>query len=471
MEVVGYNYLKWGCYMKLPVIFLEKMKMLLDSKAYDEFLKSFDFSRYYGLRVNTLKIGVDEFKKLSPFRLEPIPWAEDGFYYFDGDKPGKHPHYHAGLYYIQEPSAMLPGAVIDARPGENVLDLCAAPGGKTVQMAAGMQGEGLLVVNDINAGRLKAVMKNIELYGITNAIVTNESPERLALKFEGFFDKILVDAPCSGEGMFRKDEDAIKSWDKYQCDLCCGMQRNILDSVDRMLKPGGNILYSTCTFSPEENEKMISYFLDKFKQYELVEIKRIAGIESGRPDWSDNNPELLKTARLWPHKVKGEGHFAALLKKNGQVADKLVSTKQIHGTGMDKTIEPFYNFVKENLNRDIKGQLFVKGKNLYSLPIGFPELSGIKLFKFGWFLGEIKDKRFEPSHSLIMSLKKEDIKNTIDFGSGSLEIIRYLKGETLMIEGRKGYVGVLVDGCTAGWAKQTGDMLKNLYPKGWRMMN
>lgn len=456
--------------MKLPYEFLEKMKGLLDDNEYNDFLKSYDMSRFYGLRVNTLKTGVDEFKNISPFELTPIPWTKDGFYYPEGENPGRHPYYHAGLYYIQEPSAMLPGAVMDAKPGDYVLDLCAAPGGKTLQMAADMKGEGLLVANDINSDRVKALVKNIELCSITNAIVTNETPDKLALKFKNFFDRILVDAPCSGEGMLRKDEDAAKSWGKYKCDVCCGMQKDILDNVDEMLKPGGYMVYSTCTFSPEENERMISYFLDKYKHYELMDIPKAHGIDSGRPQWADNNRELLKTARLWPHKVKGEGHYTALLKKKGYTEDN-VSRDVTQSFDINKLIEPFYQFASDNINRSIEGFFSMKRSSLYCLPVKPPDLSDVKVAKFGWYLGDIIRGRFEPSHSFVLSLKKEDIKNTISFGSDSIEVLKYLKGETLMVEGSKGYTGVLVDGYTLGWAKQTGDMLKNLYPKGWRKMH
>jgi len=455
--------------MKLPEEFLRKMEGLFDAGEFEEFLKSYDMPRFYGLRVNTLKIGVEEFKKLSPFELEPIPWTKDGFYYNEGENPGKHPYYHAGLYYIQEPSAMLPGAVINAEEGDYVLDLCAAPGGKTVQMAAGMKGKGLLIANDISSDRVKALVKNIELCGITNAIVTNESPDRLAKKLCAFFDRILVDAPCSGEGMFRKDEDAAKSWGKFKCDKCCAMQREILESADVMLKPGGYLVYSTCTFSPEENEGMISEFLSRHKNYDILEIPKAYGIDNGRPEWWDNNKELLKTARIWPHKVRGEGHFVALLKKKG---DRTVNEKRRKNADSNviKLMEPFYKFAGENLNINIDGFFTVKRNNLYCLPEEPPDLSGIKVAKFGWYLGEIAKGRFEPSHSFALSLKKEDIRKTLNFSADSVEVLKYLKGETLMIEGEPGYTGILVDGYTLGWAKQTGDMLKNLYPKGWRKM-
>lgn len=452
--------------MKLPEEFLNRMNTLLGDIEYNYFLNSYNSPRFYALRVNTLKISVEDFRKISPFKLEPIPWTEDGFYYEEGSSPGRHPYYHAGLYYIQEPSAMLPGAIIDAKPGERILDLCAAPGGKTVQIAAGMKGKGLLVANDISSDRVKALVKNIELCGVRNAIVTNESPDKLARNFEGYFDKILVDAPCSGEGMFRKDEDAARSWEKYKCEKCAGMQRDILQNVDRMLKPGGVIVYSTCTFAPEEDEGMISEFLNMHCNYEILDIPKAGGIDSGRPEWSDGRADLERTARLWPHKLKGEGHFAAMLRKRGDRQGKIT----FEG-GNSETLSPeFIDFIRNNLNVDITGFFNIKGSNLYVLPEPLPDLKGLKVAKFGWYLGEFTKGRFEPSHSMIIALNKGDLKNPTDFISDSREVLSYLKGETLMIEGRKGMTGICVDGCTLGWAKQTGDMLKNMYPKGWRKM-
>jgi len=488
--------------MKLPAEFLEKMRKLLGDREYGEFIESYNKPRYYGLRVNTLKVSVEDFLKISPFELEKIPWAHDGFYYKEGESPGKHPYYHAGLYYIQEPSAMLPAAVLNPQPGEHVLDLCAAPGGKSVQIAAGMKGKGILVANDINSDRVKALVKNLELCGVRNAIVTNESPDRLASSFAGYFDKILVDAPCSGEGMFRKDEDAVRSWQKYKCDACAGMQREILKSVDKMLKAGGYLVYSTCTFSPEEDEQAISDFLLENDNYEIMEIPKFSGIEGGKPEWSDGNEELSKTARLWPHKVKGEGHFVALLrkkdacyyegmdsvsqKKDGEYEEDPKTTKAIKtaknlknpksakytGDIADEFLKKaFDDFLNENLNISIDGYFIQKGNNLYSLPEEPPDLDGIKVAKFGWYLGEFIRNKFEPSHSLAVSLKKDDIKNTMDFSPESREITGYLRGETVMTGGRKGLTAVCVNGYTLGWAKQMGDMLKNLYPKGWRRMS
>ncbi|ACL76514.1 RsmF rRNA methyltransferase first C-terminal domain-containing protein [Ruminiclostridium cellulolyticum] len=471
--------------MKLPIEFVEKMQGLMGDE-FASYLESYIKPRFYGLRVNTLKISVEEFLKIAPFHLEPVPWARDGFYYQEGDNPGRHPYYYAGLYYIQEPSAMLPGAVIGVKPGERVLDLCAAPGGKTVQMAAQMKGQGLLVANDINSDRVKALVKNVELAGVRNALVLNEPPDKLAARFQNYFDRIMVDAPCSGEGMFRKDEDAIKSWEKFKCEKCCGMQWNILEKVDMMLKPGGVILYSTCTFSPEEDELMIERFMDEHKgMYELLEIPKAGSVEGGRTQWSKGGYNFDKAARLWPHKLNGEGHFAALLQKKDSSENFLYQENPVYvkpgdrsqgikvsGIKEVKEFNPLLGgFMENNTNLDLNGYLFQKGVNLYHLPVEIPDLSGLKVAKFGWYLGETGNKGFVPSHSLAVSMSKSEMKNTISFESNSRDVNSYLKGETLIVSGEKGYTGVCVDNFPLGWAKQTGDMLKNLYPKGWRKMS
>lgn len=456
--------------MRLPDEFKNKMERLLEKEEYIRFIEAYNKPRYFGLRVNTLKVSVEEFLRKTPFNLEPIPWVEDGFYYPEDESPGKHPYYYAGLYYIQEPSAMLPAKVLDAKPGERVLDLCAAPGGKTVQIAAGMKGKGIIVANDINSNRVKALVKNIELCGVRNAVVTKDSPEGLSRNFKEYFDRILVDAPCSGEGMFRKDETAVRSWEKYKSSECALVQQDILKYADMMLKPGGYIVYSTCTFSPEENELVVSRFLQERANYKIMEIEKIGGIEGGRPEWANNNKELVKTARLWPHRLKGEGHFVALLRKeSGRVAE--YKKEYIETNNNRQEIRVFNDFAKDNLNISFEGCFTIKGGNLYWLPEPTPSLDGIKVAKFGWYLGQVTRGRFEPSHSLVVALKREEAKNIIDLDSKSDTVIKYLKGETLLMRGTKGYTAVCVDGYTLGWAKQTGRMLKNLYPKGWRKLS
>ena len=504
--------------MKLPAKFMEKMLKLLGEQEYGQLISALSGERVYGLRINRLKISIEDFLKISPFDLEAVPWADDGFYISGEDAPGRHPYYHAGLYYIQEPSAMLPGQVLGAGPGDRVLDMCAAPGGKTVQIAAAMKGRGLLVSNDINAERVKALVKNIELCGIRNAIVLNESPENLARSFRGFFDKILIDAPCSGEGMFRKDETAARSWESFKCERCAKMQEEILHWADQLLKPGGTLVYSTCTFSPEENEQMIIGFITSHEGYELADIPKFAGIEGGRPEWAVDGGNIVNaectgnilksTARLWPHRVRGEGHFVAKMVKKGTscpprpyggpdfygdpgsrcnsgCTKKAAAFRDTNTFGYPGSLETFAfedtiayemlpgafrKFVEENMNYFPDGVFLLKGRHLYQLPEPPPSLAGLKTAKFGWFLGTIEGDRFEPSHSLVMALDKTAFKRTLDLKAESAEVLSYLKGETLMLKGEKGLTAVCVDGKTLGWAKQTGEMLKNLYPKGWRKM-
>lgn len=337
----------------LPLEFTEKMKGLL-GEEYEAFLASYGQPRKFGLRVNTLKITTEEFERIAPFHLTKISWVENGYYYEEEDHPARHPFYFAGLYYLQEPSAMTPASVLPVHPGERVLDLCAAPGGKATELGAKLRGKGLLVANDISASRAKALLKNIEVSGIANAFVTNETPARLAECFPEFFDKILVDAPCSGEGMFRKDPAVAKVWDAQKPLACAKQQREIVRRAAEMLAPGGMLLYSTCTFSPEENEQIIAGLLSERQDMELVDVPWYEGFAHGMPeaaaqrktadlcadargsmaggitgvdvqgsmadgitgaDGQELRADLRKCVRIFPHQMAGEGHFLALLKK------------------------------------------------------------------------------------------------------------------------------------------------------------
>ncbi len=304
--------------MKLPQAFEEKMKGLL-GEDFDSYIACFDNPRYYGLRVNTQKISVEEFQRICPFEIRPIPWIHNGFYY-DGEKevPSRHPYYFAGLYYLQEPSAMTPASRLPIEPGERVLDLCAAPGGKATELNARLKGTGLLVANDISNARAKALLRNLELFGSENVLVTNETPAGLADVFPGFFDKILVDAPCSGEGMFRKDEAVIGTWTPERPDFFADLQREITSNAVKMLRPGGLMMYSTCTFAPQEDEGTVSFLLENFPEMELVEMEGYEGFSKGNPVWGNGDPEIEKTVRIWPHKMNGEGHYLALFRKKGE---------------------------------------------------------------------------------------------------------------------------------------------------------
>ncbi|WP_340022659.1 RsmB/NOP family class I SAM-dependent RNA methyltransferase [Paenibacillus sp. FSL K6-1096] len=314
---------------QLPGVFMERMKELLGPE-YEQFVETYKQHPYGGIRANTLKITVDELQQRIPFELEPIPWCPSGFYTGEGARPGKHPYYHAGLYYIQEPSAMAPVELLDVQPGDRVLDLCAAPGGKSTQIAAKLQGEGLLVTNDLHPERTKALAKNLELYGVRNGIVLNESPERIAAAFPRFFDRILIDAPCSGEGMFRKDEDMVRQWEPETPDKYAEMQREILQTAATALKPGGTMVYSTCTFAPEEDEELVAGFLASHPQFTLVPV-------GGTGPFAAGLAPLTGAARLWPHKVKGEGHFMAVLRHVGSAgAEREAETYE---TGAAENVE------------------------------------------------------------------------------------------------------------------------------------
>lgn len=290
---------------KLPTPFTDRMKPLLGND-YEAFISSYDQPVTHGLRVNPLKVGRDDFLKISPFALEEVPWCENGFRYKEPDRPGKHPYHAAGLYYLQEPSAMSAAEALGVQPGERILDLCAAPGGKSTQLAAFLRGQGMLVANEIHPVRAKALSENLERCGVTNAVVTNETPERLQERFPQFFDRILVDAPCSGEGMFRKLPEAIDDWSPAKVTECHLMQGDILEAAAAMLKPGGTLVYSTCTFAPLENEQSLVNFLGRHPEFEIVPLPHADCFSEGQPEWaSPKNEQLSQTARLWPHRLQG----------------------------------------------------------------------------------------------------------------------------------------------------------------------
>ena len=474
--------------MKLPLKYTETMKALLGAE-YDAYLASFDEERFYGLRVNTLKISAEEMAAKGVFSLRPVPWCETGFYYDGAERPAKHPYYHAGLYYLQEPSAMSPAATLPIGEGDRVLDLCAAPGGKTTQLGARLGGTGLLVANDISAGRAKTLLKNVELAGIRNAIVMSETPERIAERLPHFFDKILVDAPCSGEGMFRKNEAACEEWNPENVRLCAERQDGILDCAASMLAPGGRIVYSTCTFAPAENEGSMTRFLLRHPEFHIVEVKKAEGMSAGVPEWAYFGekmgqvlPEIAQTIRLWPQHLKGEGHYLAVLEKEGTLRqgycrngeEKGIPAKDLKVPG--KGIVEFLDFAKDTFDPQTlagleKNGTYLKfGDQLYLAPKGMPSVKGLKVLRPGLHLGTVKKNRMEPSHALALALKKEQVRYTADLASDGEVIRGYLNGGTFSYEGEKGWYLIMADGFSSGWGKLAGGIMKNHYPKGLRKM-
>lgn len=465
---------------ELPEEFVQKIQGLLGDEA-EEFFNSYNDTRRYGLRINRLKCREEIPEYVQD--LKKIPWTKEGYYYEEPMRPGRHLFHEAGVYYIQEPSAMAVAEALMPKPGERILDLCAAPGGKSTHLAGKMDQKGLLVCNEIHPARAKILARNIERMGIANAVVTNMEPSGLVETFRDFFDGIVVDAPCSGEGMFRKDENARSEWSPGHVVLCANRQDKILDCAADMLKPGGRIVYSTCTFSPEENEQTVVRFLEKHPEFYVEQPACAEYFDTGRPEWAYDMEDVRKTVRIWPHKVDGEGHFLALLVKDGYVSypgaedrsDRLQSREKKTGKGVGPDLTGFYGFCKEMLvdaDRMMAGRkLLMFGENLYLVPEEMPEMAGLKVLRPGLHAGILKKGRMEPSHALALFLKKEDVKQSLEIGSG-VQAERYLKGETLKIPEEngevKGWTLVMTEGYSLGFGKADRGVLKNHYPKGLR---
>lgn len=459
---------------KLPVEFEKKMREMLGAD-FENYVASFEQDAHQGLRVNTAKISVEDFLKISPYELKPVPWCANGFYYEKNEKPAKHPYYFAGLYYIQEPSAMTTASLLPIEEGDVVLDLCAAPGGKSTELAAKLNGTGLLVTNDISNSRAKALLKNIEVFGVGNALVTSEPPNVLAKRFPAFFDKILIDAPCSGEGMFRKQNNMTKAWEQNGVDLFVGLQRSILKEAVTMLKPGGKIIYSTCTFSKEENEQSIEYLLSLDASLHLVELPLIEGFDQGHPEWGlTGNCELTKCRRLWPHRIEGEGHFVAMVEKDvnagGLVGDsEYVFSKEKLSTEAEAFIRALdYPFDPNRIE--------VQKERVFYIPEKMPFVKGLRILRCGLYMGDMKKNRFEPSQSLAMFLKEQQFNNTVKFSVDDDRVIKYLKGETIVLSSEEeenvkdGICLICVDCYPLGFGKINRGTIKNKYLPGWRWM-
>ena len=477
--------------MNLPIEFEKKMKAFLGDE-WDDFLYSYDNNRFQALRFNTLKVQSPEermriLKTLKISSDKKVSWANEAYYFDENVRPGKHPYHEIGLYYIQEPSAMSAAALLAPKPGMRVLDLCAAPGGKSTQLATYLGDSGLLVSNEINTQRSRILSQNIERMGIKNAIVTNEDSFVLASHFPGFFNAIQVDAPCSGEGMFRKLPEAIEQWSMENVAICAARQKEILDNAAVMLKPGGTIVYSTCTFSKEENEDVIEYFLERHPDFTLEEMER-----------------------FWPHKVDGEGHFVAKLVRRGYVnefdADYDVcedSCNKVEDTGLKadrktkknknsknrknetkpaltkENMKLLSEFLDETISEDMaawikNSRLVMFGEQLYRLPDMEVDIKGLKVQRAGLHIGEFKKQRFEPSHSLALALKLSEAKNVVKLTWDDPQTTGFFNGQSVMLsdeqtaECKKGWALVCVDGYPAGWGKVNGAQVKNHYPKGLR---
>lgn len=413
------------------------MREMLGAEA-DDFFAVYDTpSVCRAIRINTLKISAEDFKKISPFALEPVPWEENGFYVTD-EKPGRHIFHAAGLYYVQEPSAMCAAPLLGACEGERVLDLCSAPGGKGTRLAQATNGKGTVVLNEINYSRARVLSQNVERLGIKNAVVTCASPSELSGIFAGYFDKILVDAPCSGEGMFRKEEAALRDWSEESVRACAVRQQAILSSALKMLKRGGRLVYSTCTFNTSENEEQIE-----------------RAVSAGS--------QLISQEKLLPHKIKGEGHFVALVEKT---AEEDCSVKLFKPNFTNKArLKAYRDFERETLKISFD-RLHAVGDVLYSIPPDMPEIP-VSILRAGVCLGEFKGDRFIPSHSLATCLKYGEVK-TVE--AEERQVLDYLAGRTFTCaENLSGWYAVTYKGFPLGWCKAVGGTAKNHLPKGLRI--
>lgn len=449
------------------------MQKLLGAKEYPAFLASYDHPFHAGLRVNQTKINPDDFSNRVPFSVRSVPWVDNGFFCDADGQASHHPWYYGGLYYIQEPSAMTPASLLPVEPGDRVLDLCAAPGGKATELAAKLMGRGFLLANDVSASRAKGLLRNLERFGIANMAVCSEKPEKLLTRFPGYFDKILVDAPCSGEGMFRRRPDMAEDWKERGPSYYSAIQKELILQAADMLRPGGCMLYSTCTFSPVENEGTVEWLLENRSDFELIPTRWYEGFSHGIG-------ACHHAVRIFPHRMEGEGHFAALLRKSPKDSgDGTGHRPQFTGERGDSTgILPgaaadFLAALQKPSFLTGQGQWRLQENRVYYLSDGQMGSVRLRFLRTGLLFGEMKKNRFEPSQALALALRAEEYPHVLNFAPEDGRVIRYLKGETVApvkTSCTSGWMLVCAGGFPLGWGKMHNGMLKNKYDAGWRML-
>jgi len=451
------------------------MRYLLGEAEYEQFVQSYGDQAQAGLRVNTLKISVADFIRKSPFTLSaPLSYEPAGFLVMDDSQPGKHPYHAAGLYYLQEPSAMVVASLLRPQPGEWVLDISAAPGGKATHLAALMADEGLLLANDVHRGRVRHLAQNLERWGTRRTIITNNSPEQLATVLGPAFDKVLLDAPCSGEGMFRRKGGF--EWSP-EIVIACGLrQRDILRAAAQLVCPGGLLAYATCTFSPEENEEVVGRFLDADPGFELVKLAQFPGFAAGRPEWvtastisASSSKQLKHAVRLFPHRVAGEGHFIAILRRSDTKMPMTATGHQRLSALPPAVLQLWRQFAKNALQTDLpEEQLWLVNGQLYLRPRHSLEVESLRVVRHGLRLGEVRQAYFRPAHTLALALAANEVQQTLNWPAESEFISAYLSGQSISNSGTDGWVLVTADGFPLGWAKRVNGRLQNHYPRGLR---
>lgn len=461
--------------LSLPAEFKDKYRNLLGNDEAEKMFSAMDQESKKAYRINPLKFE----KTVSYDKSESVPDIPDAFY---GDVSGQDPEWVSGTVYSQDPSAMFPAWIANVQPGEKVLDLCAAPGGKSTALGQALKGRGLLVANEISASRVKALRENIERWGISNALITNNDSFALAKVFPQFFDKILVDAPCSGEGMFRKNPEAIDYWSPDYVQTCQDRQKEILEQAVKMLKPGGKLIYSTCTFSPEEDEEIVSWLVENYE----MEIQPITMVNSdkvshGHSEWG-NVDHLERTLRFWPQDNLGEGQFAAILKMPGEISEapvkKSKKKKKDKRNSLSLTKDE-KEYVAKVLDKftlpeelvDWQKRVLVRNDHVFIPAISEQNLKGLKILSDGLELGILKKKRFEPGHQLAEVLGQVEQTNVINLPTAE-DYMSYLHGETVKVDTNlRGFVLVAFNKMIFSFGKIAGNgVLKNFYPKGLRIL-
>lgn len=447
----------------LPAEYINRMKTLLGDE-YGDYEKALLEPPVRAFRVNTDKISLEDFEKINIFSNEKIPYVENGFY-LNYDKIGNHPYHHAGMIYVQEPAAMAPAECIDIDPDWKILDMCAAPGGKSTQLKNKLGENGLLVSNEIIPSRCKILTGNIERLGLHNTVTTCMDTGRLAKTFPKTFDMIMVDAPCSGEGMFRKEEIAIDEWSLDNVKKCAERQTEILENAAVALKNGGYIIYATCTFSLEENEMAIDSFLQKHPEFEIVKVKSAVEECSADGIFFDGCKckNISFARRFYPHKNKGEGQFAAVLHNTNEPTD-FSNIPIKNNSKIDKAVTDFLNDVLTEYKKE--NVLIYNGNPVYFTP-DF-EISKGTAFSCGITIGEIRKNYIQPHHQFFMAMGKY-FKRKIALSPDSEEIKKYLHGEEISVDCDNGWAVITVSGCSVGGAKIVNGRAKNHYPKGLRI--
>lgn len=454
--------------IELPEEFLHRMQDLLKGE-FDDFVAIYKQTPPTGLRVNALKIEPEKFEEISPWQLSPVPWSPSGFLLHGDERPGKHPYHAAGLYYLQEPSAMAVAELMKPKPGERILDLAAAPGGKATHLAALMKNSGFLLANDMNPRRVRYLINNFERWGVSNISITQERPHRLAKHFGASFDRVLLDAPCSGEGMFRKDPSAVQMWSQKLVRTSAERQINLMATAAKLVRPGGLLVYTTCTFNPDENEAVVSVFNKSHHDFELIKLPKLEGFSPGQSTWIENGNEVLNRAvRIWPHKSVGEGHFIAVFHKTDGEDRRIPAWKPQDLVKKDRKLVD--DFWQKHMTGPIpmEWRFSLQGNRVYLIHDDTPDLRGLHVLHWGVWLGTLKKARFEPAHPMIMTLPEEMFREVLNLGSDSEDARAYLRAETLDAPGPAGWIRVCVDGYPLGWGKRVGDRIKSHSPRWLR---